>query len=85
MQGTVAHLPTPPLVEGARPGEKFVLNVPEDAPAYPFEVAKFAAAAYGFLVPLGQSIELTAFAELIGDHYDLTTPQNAEVVRVLKL
>ncbi len=85
MQGTVAHESTPPLVEGARPGEKFVLTIPEDAPAYPSKVAKYAAAAYGFLVPLGQSIALTAFADLIGQRYDLATPQNAEVVRALKM
>jgi hypothetical protein len=83
MQGVIAHLPTPPLVQGAAPGEKFVLTVPEDLAPYPAEVARYAASAYGFLVPIGDTVSLTDFAALIGGSYSLDVPQNAEVVRVL--
>jgi len=84
MEGTIAHVSTPPLVAGAAPGEKFELVIPSNLPQYPSEVVKYAAAGYGFLVPLGQRVSLQDLAALIEASYSLENPQNREVVRVLR-
>jgi hypothetical protein len=57
---------------------------------YQVETVRYAVKSYGYLVgsrsPLMMPKKVTfgEFADIIGSVYDLTTPQNNEVVRVLR-
>ena len=49
------------------------------------ETLKYAASAYGFLLPrVGKPYHFAEFARIIAKHYDPQEPHNAEVIRVLR-